>query len=377
MSELMNVSARRNAVRWHLLTTVSVLAVIGFVSETTVANADDDGRPTVWIQLGGQLSRLQDSQETLSPPLMNVRPSIFSPSPPFEKMPLNSIEENGVISLQPDNSDWIFSASARYGRSVGHTHEHQQTNPKGKVFYLGGYRYSKYPSAEKFADTNAQNSEHHLIVDFQAGKDVGLGMFGSGSSSILSFGVRYAQFGASSNIVLRSNPDWHFNYKYRSGTKIVLGGTYHTNAASVVASRSFHGIGPSLSWNASAPLMHNGQNSDLTLDWGLNGAVLFGRQRTKVHYQTTGAYHTAKYPSSALRNVINHTSAKFERAHNVVVPNIGGFAGLSFRYSNAKVSFGYRADLFFNAMDGGISQRKSETLGFYGPFAAVSIGLGG
>ena len=59
----------------------------------------------------------------------------------------------------------------------------------------------------------------------------------------------------------------------------------------------------------------------------------------------------------------------------VIVPNVGGFAGLSFRYADAKVSFGYRADFFFGAIDGGIDARKSETLGFYGPFATISIGL--
>ncbi len=40
-----------------------------------------------------------------------------------------------------------------------------------------------------------------------------------------------------------------------------------------------------------------------------------------------------------------------------------------------KVRMGYRADFFFGAIDGGIDTRKSETLGFYGPFATISIGL--
>ncbi len=107
--------------------------------------------------------------------------------------------------------------------------------------------------------------------------------------------------------------------------------------------------------------------------------MLFGRQRAHVHYQTTGAYHTAKYvgPHYTPRKTVSHTNTNFVRARTVVVPNIGGFAGLSFRYANAKVSFGYRADLFFHAMDGGIAARKSENVGFYGPFANVSVGIGG
>ncbi len=44
---------------------------------------------------------------------------------------------------------------------------------------------------------------------------------------------------------------------------------------------------------------------------------------------------------------------------------------------NFKVSLGYRADFFFGAIDGGIDTRKSETLGFYGPFATSASGSAG
>jgi hypothetical protein len=59
------------------------------------------------------------------------------------------------------------------------------------------------------------------------------------------------------------------------------------------------------------------------------------------------------------------------------VSNLGGFAGVSYRYNNAKISFGYRTDFFFGAIDGGIDKPKSENLGFSGPFANISFGLGG
>lgn len=59
-----------------------------------------------------------------------------------------------------------------------------------------------------------------------------------------------------------------------------------------------------------------------------------------------------------------------------MVPNIGGFAGVSFLYDRARVSFGYRADVFFGAVDEGLDTRKTYNRDFYGPFATVSIGLG-
>jgi hypothetical protein len=58
------------------------------------------------------------------------------------------------------------------------------------------------------------------------------------------------------------------------------------------------------------------------------------------------------------------------------VPNVSGFAGLSFRYTNAKLSLGYHADVFFGAMEGGIDTAKSENRGFFGPFAVISTRIG-
>jgi hypothetical protein len=64
------------------------------------------------------------------------------------------------------------------------------------------------------------------------------------------------------------------------------------------------------------------------------------------------------------------------RSRMVVIPNIGGFAALSYRFPNAKLSAGYRADFFFGARDSGFETRSTADVGFHGPFATISIGLG-
>ena|SRR5580692_7961928 len=116
----------------------------------------------------------------------------------------------------------------------------------------------------------------------------------------------------------------------------------------------------------------------LALDWGLNAAILFGRQKAIVHHQTTALYHPAHvYASDSDKNLLYQNITGHARSRAVTVPDVGGFAGLSFLYSNAKISLGYRADLFFGVMDGGIDRVKSENRGFYGPFASVSVGIGG
>lgn len=58
-------------------------------------------------------------------------------------------------------------------------------------------------------------------------------------------------------------------------------------------------------------------------------------------------------------------------------PNLGNYSGVSWRYQNAKISLGYRADFFFGAIDGGIDKRHSESLNMSGPFATISFGWGG
>jgi len=394
MSEFANT--HRNSKRWQLLATVSAVALlsVSFSAQRAFAG-DESDHPLLWIELGGQFNRLEDSQEIFAPvfPHSPSRPSMFSSSLDFQQPPLYSVDETGKLSFQLESSDWVFSASVRFGRSASKHEVHQQTYPKTfrTYFSLSGHPSSIgfRPFADRFADTNAKTSESHSVLDFQAGKDVGLGMFGSGGSSVISLGVRFAQFSSKSDIAIKSNPDWKFSYKYAHFTslgiptlKIVGGQPYHTNAASLHAERNFRGVGPSLSWNASAPFVGNEKNGELTVDWGLNAALLFGRQRAKTHHQATGQYHPSRgyfytHPRDLQLTYQGPAQPDHMRMRNVTVPNVGATIGLTYRVEDFKISAGYRADLFFNAMDGGIDTRKSENVGFYGPFASVSVGLGG
>jgi hypothetical protein len=133
-----------------------------------------------------------------------------------------------------------------------------------------------------------------------------------------------------------------------------------------------------LSWTSSAPLLGDKDRADLSLDWGINAALLFGRQKAKTSHETAAYYENGKYLRGAgFEPLYTHGPFHKTRSHSVIVPNLGGFAGLSVNYPNAKISLGYRADFFFGAVDAGIDARQTKTLGFHGPFATLSIGLGG
>lgn len=390
MNELIQRTDNSATIRWKLLTGASVLALTAHAWCATPAKAEDASRPLIWIEAGGQLSRLENAQDMFSAPLMTARPDIFSPSENFEYPSRFSIDREASIAFQPEDSDWIFSASVRYGRSASRRSVHQQTNPEVKyaaVHFGGGtVIVSRPPNAAKFADTDSQNSERHAILDFQAGKDVGLGMFKSDSgTSTISLGVRFAQFRNKSNIALKSDPDWHFNALYypilisyfgQTSSKFVTGQAYHSNRANLNVSRSFHGIGPSISWSASAPFAGNKEAGELAVDWGVNAALLFGKQRTATHHQSTARYDRWHYSNRVVSTTGTPNSNSSVRSRNVTVPNVGGFAGISYNYADAKLSLGYKADFFFGAIDGGIDTRKNENRGFMGPYASISIGLG-
>jgi len=398
MSELIQRNQSGAATRWKLLTGVSVLALAAYGATPDVAAAQDQDHSTVWVEFGAQMSKLDASAEPYAPDFTSMRPSNFSSSQRFEKSPRYSLEEYGKLSLRPNGADWILSAAVRYGRSSVHRRVHEQSPfaaPQSYALYTSrptGYYPVRSPRAARFAETTVGNSEQHLIADFQAGKDVGLGLFGKHGSSTVGLGVRFAQFTDKSNVTLKSDPDWHFQPKtilfYGLYHVNVLPQAYHSNAADFHAGRSFQGVGPSVSWNASEPVSGNMQDGELNIDWGLNAAVLFGRQKSRIQRTETVRYNDGGYgylingfyghaPQGTLATVYHHAPPPQGRSHSAVVPNVGGFAGLSFKYDTAKLTLGYRADFFFDAMDGSVDARKTYDRNFYGPYASISIGLGG
>jgi hypothetical protein len=359
---------------------------------TSLFSDKDGGKPPLWIELGGDLSQLEDSQAAFSSPLMTSRPAMFAPPQKFEKPSTLGLDETAKVSFQPEGSDWVLSASVRYGRTSNRRDFHEQTNPKSAItrYAISGQNFvvAIPPLGAKFADTYAQNSQRHAILDFEAGKDIGLGLFGGAdASSVLSGGLRFAQFMSKSNIALKSDPDFHFVYRTFSypslglyNVKNVSNELYHTRAASFSAKRTFHGVGPTISWNASSPFEGDLSTGEISVEWGMNAAALFGRQKTHTHHQATGNYNTNPlFGFSTPHHFVTYQAAPVDhtRSRMVAVPNLGGFIGLSMKYNNAKISFGYRADEFFGAMDGGIDTSKSENRGFFGPYANISIGLGG
>ncbi len=377
MSELKDARAGKSGFRVNLLATASALALTAQVASAGTASAEDADRPTVWIELGGQMDLMQGMSDPFTAPFMSLSPT---PGPyqhgsfvDHERPPHHAFGLDGRILLQPEHSDWTFSVALRYGRSQTNRHVHNQTAFPPFILSSNGATRTFRLRAAPFADTKTNVEESHAVLDFSAGRDVGVGMFGQNGSSVLGAGVRYAQFSLRSAIDIHARPSVIPQYsrflhlpKYSSFNQYNLSGH---------ASRSFHGIGPSLSWEASAVVLGNAEDGELALDWSVNASVLFGRQKAKTDHNTQAYYKTAR--GSSYPHLYTPRAAHSTRSRSVTVPNLGGFAGFSVKYPDAKITLGYRADFFFSAVDAGIDQRDAKTLGFNGPYASISIGFGG
>jgi hypothetical protein len=385
MSKKSNTSP---AVRWQLLSTVSAIALVASAYGTSEAAAasNDADHPLIWIELGGQGELTSGFGDTFLPPFQAANPtsSVFQNVSPqrAQQLPPLSFGEDGKISFQPEDSDWIFSAAIRYGRSSTNREVDHQTGGIGQLKYINNAPAGIFYTTAKFSDTKAHNQEGHAILDFSAGKDIGIGMFGG--SSIISGGVRFAQFTSKTSMDMRARPDIQFKYlpSASAPTRIKLPhfNSYHATGH---ASRSFHGVGPTLSWTGSTPFAGNAQDGEIALDWGANAGVLFGRQKARVRHQESARYIPWGQCAlqSCYRSLYHHPSSGHptfghDTDRSVAVPNVGASFGISFRRGDAKVSFGYRADMFFGAMDTGIDVAKKSNLLFHGPYANISVGLG-
>src|SRR6185437_2231137 len=127
MSEL-NEKASERDFRPQLLATVSLVALIG--SGPITANAEETGsRPSIWIELGGQLERQTGQGNVFAPAFVtgNADSLAFSQVSPLqlEREPRYSNGLEGKLLFEPLGSEWVFSASVRYGRSTGHKDLHE------------------------------------------------------------------------------------------------------------------------------------------------------------------------------------------------------------------------------------------------------------
>ena len=347
----------------------------------------DDRRPQVWVQFGGNFAQLAADSQSYAPVFATDMPPLRTDLPQpqdVEKAPGNGFDWEGKLTIQPTDSDWVLKAGVRYGRSSVGKHLHKslptQTKTTFQVFpggpeqpCAGDHRPLKYngvcyAAGKAFADAQGTVTDQHTMIDFTLGKDVGMGSFGEGAISTLSVGVRLVRFTSEIQSAFNSDPLYKFDEPYTM--------KYHyLDTTTNEEQHSFNGVGPEITWDASAPVAGNAEDGEITLDWGVNAAVMFGRKKASGSGEVEST--RCGYGTLAHCHNVHQTSHAFSRSKHASVPNLGGYLGASVLYHNAKISLGYRTDMFFGAIDGGQETARSENRGFYGPYLNVSLGLGG
>ncbi len=379
----------------------------------------DGGKPRVWLTVGGNFNNvIAASNETYVPdyirpggaPLVTgfFNEQSLGPAPAgtqttsqlmeaagfgspssYQKTPSSGFDWQAQAEFQPADSDWVLKAGIRYGRTGRKQLVHKSEIPGMKTKSRPWPSYPSYACTvasifgtgdvcrsgrnRKFVDAQGDQTEQHTIMDFEAGVNIGIGMFGQEGQGTISGGLRVAQFKSSAHTDVNSDPEYVFTptQQYHN----VFESRSHED-------RSFHGMGPEVSWEASQPFWGNSEDGHFTIDWGANAGLLFGRQSMNASHFSSYCHENGYSKVVGCVTAANygpgHSQVKItRRTHHKVVPNLGGYIGASARYNNAKISFGYRADTFFGAMDGGQETAKDYNRGFYGPYMNVSIGLGG
>jgi hypothetical protein len=178
------------------------------------------------------------------------------------------------------------------------------------------------------------------MLDFTVGQDVGLGMLGMDGTSVVSLGVRWANF--------KAETVGNFSY----------GNKYYTTHFSREIHRSFNGIGPVISWAASTPV--GDADDHLSVDWGVSAAVLFGARKTWAN------------------NLFDFSP----RSKNASVPQAGGYLGLGWHPDDSRFSFhaGYAIQASWGVYDGNFDNDGDEVTNSvnrltHGPYLDVTMQL--
>ncbi len=212
MSELNIRQLKIARLRSDLMVGASLLAILGAILACQPVIADEqkaDG-PNVWIELGGQVERVDSAHSVLIPLFISQSTSANRlPMIDAQRPSRYSLGGEGKISFIPKNSDWQISASIRYGRSGNDRHLHHQSPLPFSYRYFGNQVFSPL-GFEQFGDGQSNFKESHFVLDFQAGRDLGIGLFGDRAESMVSIGLRYAQFTNKSDATLHARPEYRF-----------------------------------------------------------------------------------------------------------------------------------------------------------------------
>jgi len=359
----------------------------------TGANPNHTGPYPLTVEIMGQAQRQDAPYTTMIAQAMADLPAGLDTSQSAQNRDLDWGDGRSVkLTYRPDGSPWSASGSYRYGRTNTDTARlHIEQYDKGHIcgFYPNGPvgsfcdpnspKYNQYVSNYEhtsWSEAAARNREEHTVVDFNVGRDVGLG-FGL-SHSELGAGLRFAEFKSSTDMTAHAVAGWDIPPGW---AKYYVGIGNAGYSSDLHTRRDFKGFGPTLSWAAAKSLLGAADAGHLDVDWSITGGVLFGKQKTSFDGEEQIIYRhgTASVYGSYLSQVGPATILPVPngRSKSVSVPVVDLSLGLSYEVQRVKVSTGYRWERYFNVLDAGYAERKDYDRTLDGPYFKIAIGFGG
>ncbi len=317
-------------IRNRLLMTISAAALVAMMPQHS-ARADE--RPS-WMVFEVNYDRLGGDSQVWAQNLFPIENLTIRPDDGL------SGTVGFVTPLQDSNVD--VGMFARFG--VSETNRANTAPPSSVYNVLGGATYTSY------ARGKVKHSEHHVIVDFEARRDVGFGSGNNGVTVTAKGGLRFGYFEA--------NTDTTFSTP----------GSYQ---ASENRKNRLLGLGPRLGIDAVAPL-----SDSVQVDFSAAGSLLLGDQHIRVtSSQTLGA------------PIVGQSTDELHTFR--IVPMLEASAAVGFEPSGpggTTISLGIRGEAWFGAFDqrtlfnpaAGAGSLGTSAANRYsvGPFIRVKVPLG-
>jgi hypothetical protein len=352
------------------------------------ANPNHVGAYPLQVELGGSLGR----HDAPYSPVHSAGDFTGNLDPARIQNQDLALGEGGEVRLtySPSGSPWSVSGALRFGKTKGHntiSEEHRGEGVCGfPAPYDAVYCAPDNPLAQylvKYDNDRVRgdvfNYEKHMLVDFEIGRDVGMGMAG-GLASRVSGGLRYAEFESDTRLRTKGVPDGHIPQPWFNGpgdpAKYATHTFYRTD---LVGQREFKGFGPTLTWDVSKMLAETRNGGSFDLDASITGGVLFGKHRTTVGgTETATLYSGPVYPESLVPDgPATPTQQPAPRSTSATVPLLSLELGVSYKIERAKLSTGYRWERYFDVLDAGFDNERDADRTIDGPYFKIAVGFGG
>ncbi len=303
--------------------------MIAYLSQAPIVARAEEPRLILELNGGAVFGDSQNWAFVVPPAPSNrtIRPDTIYGGTVGFILPSGNLSDTGL-------SGWDVGVFARFG--ISNEENRGGTLPFPFYYYnvMGGTVPSGYYTGF------AKHQERHLMVDFDARRDVGLGT-GANSQAIFSAGVRFAYFNAETETL------------FQCGCGPSLTETRQAE---------FIGVGPRMGIESNIPLSKN-----VAFSWSAGGSVLFGRRNT--NYISVGP--------------VGNSSARGEFDF---VPTLDARAAFTFKRPGTPAIFsvGVEANAWFGVYDQlnpfnvpGIGQGEENANRFsVSPFISLAIPLG-